>query len=212
MTAPLIGVVDHGAGNLVSIGQGLEAVGARVRIVEGSDDLRGTDGIVLPGVGHTGAAMAGLRDAGLVETLREPVVPLLGICVGLQLLFDASDEDDGACLGVIGGRVTRLVDAPTLPHMGWNPTDLDPNEPLFDGVGTGTPFYYVHSYAPTPSDESVVVARATHGRSFVAAARLGDVVGTQFHPERSGPDGLRVLGNYLRIVAGDLAVPTGAVA
>jgi len=208
----LIGVVDHGAGNLVSIGQGLEAVGATVRVVERPTDLVGVDGIVLPGVGHTGAAMAGLEEANLVAAMREPDVPLLGICVGLQLLFDASDEDDRACLRVIEGRVARLEGAPTLPHMGWNPTDLDPNEPLFDGLATGTPFYYVHSFAPSPSDESLVVARATHGRAFVAAVRKGDAVGTQFHPERSGTDGLRVLGNFLRIVAGELAVPTRAVA
>ncbi len=212
MTTPLIGVVDHGAGNLVSISQGLEAVGARVRIVASPTGLAGLDGIVLPGVGHTGAAMAGLRDANLVEAMRGPDVPLLGICVGLQLLFDGSDEDGGTCLGVIEGRVTRLSDAPTLPHMGWNPTDLDSDEPLFDGLVSGTPFYYVHSFAPSPADDSVVVARATHGRPFVAAARLGDVVGTQFHPERSGSDGLRVLGNFLRIVTGELAVPSRAVA
>ena len=209
---PLIGVVDHGAGNLVSIGQGLEAVGATVRIVESPADLTGTDGIVLPGVGHTGAAMAGLRSAGLVEAMRHPEVPLLGICVGLQLLFDASDEDGGDCLGVIGGRVTRLEGAPTLPHMGWNPTDLDPDEPLFDGLASGTPFYFVHSFAPSPTDESVTAATATHGRQFVAAARQGDIVGTQFHPERSGSDGLRVLGNFLRIVTGELPVPSKAVA
>lgn len=212
MTTPLIGVVDHGAGNLVSISQGLEAVGADVRIVESPADLVGLKGIVLPGVGHTGAAMAGLREASLVEAMREPEVPLLGICVGLQLLFDASDEDGGECLGMIEGRVTRLVDAPTLPHMGWNPTALDPDEPLFDGLESGTPFYYVHSFAPAPADESVVVARATHGRSFVAAVRLGDVVGTQFHPERSGTDGLRVLGNFLRVVTGELAIPSQALA
>lgn len=209
---PKVGVVDHGAGNLVSISQGLDAVGATVRIVESREDLRALDGIVLPGVGHTGAAMDGLRQAGLVEAMREPGVPLLGICVGLQLLFDASDEDGGECLGMIGGRVTRLEGAPTLPHMGWNPTDLDPDEPLFDSLGSGTPFYYVHSFAPAPADESVVVARATHGRPFVAAARLGDVVGTQFHPERSGRDGLRVLGNFLRVVTGELAVPSKALA
>lgn len=212
MSGPLIGVVDHGAGNLVSIGQGLEAVGTTVRIVESPTDLVGVDGVVLPGVGHTGAAMAGLRTAGLVDAMREPEVPLLGICVGLQLLFDGSDEDGGDCLGVIGGRVTLLENAPTLPHMGWNTTDLDADEPLFDGIASGTPFYFVHSFAPSPSDDSVVVARATHGRPFVAAARKGDVVGTQFHPERSGTDGLRVLGNFLRIVTGELAVPARAVA
>jgi imidazole glycerol-phosphate synthase subunit HisH len=210
-TRPLIGVVDHGAGNLVSIGQALEAVGAAVRLVEGPGDLAGTDGIVLPGVGHTGAAMAGLRAAGLVEAMRAPMVPLLGICVGLQVLFEHSDEDGGACLGVIAGRVTRLVDAPTLPHMGWNQLDLVADDPLFEGIADGSLFYFVHSYAPSPTDPSVVVATATHGRPLVAAVRSGAVVGTQFHPERSGADGLRVLGNFLRVVVGDLPVPTGAV-
>lgn len=196
-----IGVIDHGAGNLVSIARGLEAVGATVRLVERAADLAGVDGIVLPGVGHTGAAMRGLRAAGLVEALSETELPLLGICVGLQLFFEASDEDGGESLGLIEGRVQRLVDAPVLPHMGWNRVDLDPAEPIFAGIAPGAHFYFVHSFAPVPADPTVVVATARHGAPLVAAVRRRNLIGTQFHPERSGRDGLALLANFVTHVS-----------
>ncbi len=191
-----IAVVDHGAGNLVSVANALAKVGADVRLATNAAGLTGADGVVLPGVGHTGAAMRNLRAEGLVGPLLDLQVPLLGICVGLQLFFEGSDEDDEPCLGIMEGRVERLVDAPTLPHMGWNAVAFD-GDPLFADLDERTPFYFVHSFAPNPSDESLVVATAEHGARFCVAARSGHVVGTQFHPERSGPAGLRVLSNWL---------------
>lgn len=195
-----IGVIDHGAGNLVSIARALAAVGAEVAIVGNAGDLTGVDGIVLPGVGHTGAAMRALGEAGLVGPLRETDLPLLGICVGLQLFFETSDEDGGASLGLIPGAVRRLVDAPTLPHMGWNRVELSPDEPLFSGIESGAHFYFVHSFAPVPADPATVVATAHHGAPLVAAVRQRNLIGTQFHPERSGADGLRLLDNFLTLV------------
>lgn len=190
-----LAVVDHGAGNLVSIQQGLEAVGAAVTVVS-EPSFDGADGIVLPGVGATRAAMDRLEAAGFVEPLRAWTGPLLGVCVGMQVLFDWSNEDDTECLGLLGGTVERLRSAPRLPHMGWNELTMTRPDPLFDGLGDAPLFYFVHSFAPIPEDPDVVVATATHGTPLVAAVRRGNISGAQFHPERSGTAGLRLLANF----------------
>ena len=143
-----IAVIDHGAGNLVSMEQALRRVGAEpVRIGEGTD-LSAFDGVVLPGVGATGAAMRTLTQRDLVEPVMSYGGPLLGVCVGMQLLFEHSDEDDNPCLGLLPGGVTRL-DASPLPHMGWNEVDGSA-DPLLAGIGAGRTFYFVHSYAGQP--------------------------------------------------------------
>ncbi len=191
-----IAVIDHGAGNLVSIAQGLTRAGADVIIAETPDGLDAADGIVLPGVGTTGAAMQRLTEAGFVAPLRAWDRPLLGICVGLQLFFEHSEEDGTDALGLIKGKVTSLPDAPLLPHIGWNDVSFEP-DPLFAGVASDAPFYFVHSYAVVPDDESVVIARTEYDSPFVAAARSGDTVGVQFHPERSGSAGLQMLANFV---------------
>jgi len=190
-------VIDHGAGNLVSIARGLAAVGAVADVVHSPAGLSGAAGIVLPGVGSAAAAFDRLEESGFVTPLRETALPLLGICVGMQLLFEGSDENDGGGLGLIPGRVSRLVDAPRLPHIGWNDVTLQRPDPLLDGVGIGETFYFVHSYAPVPADPGAVIATTEHGRPFVSAARSGPTAGVQFHPERSGEAGLRVLSNFV---------------
>lgn len=191
-----IAVIDHGAGNLVSIAQGLTQAGADVVIVGSPAGLSDADGIVLPGVGTTGAAMERLHQAGLVEPLQDWTKPLLGICVGLQLFFEHSEEDGTDALGLMQGRVSTLNDPPLLPHIGWNDVSFRP-DPLFAGVPEDATFYFVHSYAVVPSDPSVVIAETEYGQSFVAAARSGNRVGVQFHPERSGPAGLLMLANFV---------------
>ncbi len=196
MSVP-IAVVDHGAGNLVSIAQGLARAGADVAVASGPGELRGAAGVVLPGVGSTGAAMTRLREGGFVEPLREWDGPLLGICVGLQLFFESSEEDGAECLGLLRGGVERLRDAPRLPHIGWNDVTLLRRDPLFEGISTGEPFYFVHSYAPVPADPAVVLGTAEHGRPFPAAVRDGSRIGVQFHPERSAAAGLAMLGNFV---------------
>jgi imidazole glycerol phosphate synthase glutamine amidotransferase subunit len=202
---PRIGVVDYGAGNLVSIEQGLTAAGASARVVGSPGGLADLDGLVVPGVGAAAPAMVRLGRAGLIEPIRawiESERPFLGICLGLQLLFEGSDEDGAETLGVLPGRTVRLTDAPTLPHIGWNQVERRTEHPLFDGVADGSDFYFVHSYAGVPPDDAteVVLAETTHGGTFVSAVARGPLLGVQFHPERSGDDGLTVLRNFARIV------------
>jgi len=148
-----LAVIDHGAGNLVSIQRALEVVGGDPRIAESPDDLVGADAIVLPGVGATGAAMARLEEQDLAEPLRSWDGPLLGICVGMQLLFDRSDEDGGDCLGLVPGSVQAISGRP-LPHMGWNDVWTS-DDPVFDGVAPGSLFTFVHSYAAVPDDPAI---------------------------------------------------------
>lgn len=209
--APLVAVLDYGAANMVSIRQALVVAGARVVVAADASGLRGVDAIVVPGVGAAAPAMAHLRERGLVKPLREWIRadrPCLGICLGFQLFFDRSDEADTETLGVLAGRTVPLQGAPTLPHIGWNTVESVRPHPLFEGIPDGSHFYFVHSYAPVPVDESVVVARTTHGRPFVSAAACGSLYGLQFHPEKSAEAGLRLLANFLGLVAANAGAAT----
>ena len=203
---PRIAVVDYGAGNLVSIDQALRTVGAEVRVVSDPGDFERADAVIVPGVGAAAPAMARLDGRALTEPIRTWIAadrPFLGICLGLQLLFEGSDEDDAATLGVLPGRTRRLEDAPTLPHIGWNQVERTRPHPLFDGIDDGADFYFVHSYAGSLANGAggeVELARTTHGRPFTSAVERGPLLGVQFHPERSGPDGLRLLANFVEIV------------
>jgi imidazole glycerol-phosphate synthase subunit HisH len=192
-----IAVVDHGAGNLVSIAQGLERAGAEVIVADTPDALAGVDGVVLPGVGATASVMEGIRAAGFEEPLGNLDIPLFGICVGMQVLFESSEEDGARCLGLIGGEVRRLRNAPHLPHIGWNELELVGDDPLFEGLGPEPIVYFVHSYAPVAEDAATVIGRSSYDDPFTAAVRSGRVSGTQFHPERSGETGLRILANFV---------------
>jgi len=202
---PLIAVVDYGAGNLVSIDQALTTVGAEVVLARHPDDLAAADGLVVPGVGAAAPAMSRLAKRELVTAILDWIRtdrPYLGICLGLQLLFERSDEDGAETLGILAGRTSRLVDAPTLPHIGWNQVARRREHRLFDGIADGADFYFVHSYAGAPADDGdTVLAETDHGRPFVSAVARGALLGVQFHPERSGADGLRLLENFVAIVA-----------
>jgi glutamine amidotransferase len=205
---PVVAVVDHGAGNLVSIGQAVEAAGAAARIVDRPERLAGADLLLLPGVGTAGPAMRRLRRSGLDRAIVrwiEADRPFLGICLGLQLLFEASDEDGTRTLGVIPGRTVRLDGAPTLPHIGWNQVERRRPHPAFDGVADDADVYFVHSYAGAPEGSTGaawVVGETQHGATFVSAVAHDGVVGLQFHPERSGEVGLGILANVLRRAIG----------
>ena len=200
-----VAVADYGAGNLVSIGRALEVVGAEPIVIRDAEALRGADALIVPGVGAAGPAMERLRRRGLVDPIRSWIAqdrPFLGICLGLQLLFDGSDEDGSATLGALAGRTILLADAPTLPHIGWNTVERTDAHPLFDGIADGAAFYFVHSYVAAPTDSDLVIGDSEHGSRFAAAIAQGNLLGVQFHPERSGPDGLRLLSNFVSIVAG----------
>ncbi len=198
-----IAVLDYGAGNLVSISHALERVGAAVRIASRATELEGAEGLVVPGVGASGPAMAALHRRGLVKPILAAVdrgMPYLGICLGLQLLFERSEEDGANGLAVLRGTVRRLEGAPRLPHIGWNQLERRRDHPLLRGIVDAAACYFVHSYAGVPEDRSVVLAETEHGGRFVSAVASGPLLGVQFHPERSGDDGLRVLANYVELV------------
>jgi imidazole glycerol phosphate synthase glutamine amidotransferase subunit len=198
-----IAVVDYGAGNLVSIDQALRFAGADVVVARRPADLAGADGLVVPGVGAAAPAMARLARRGLVDPIRAWAAadrPFLGICLGMQLLFEGSDEDGAVTFGILAGRTERLVGAPRLPHIGWNGVHRTREHPLFAGIARDAPFYFVHSYAPRPAGPAagdIALAVTEHGGTFASAVARGALAGVQFHPERSGTDGLRLLANFV---------------
>jgi glutamine amidotransferase len=198
-----VALVDHGGGNLVSLRNALQLLRADVQACLGPADLEGVDAIVVPGVGASAPAMARLRRRGLVGPIRDRVAAgawYVGVCLGLQLLFERSDEDGAHMLGLLGGDVVRLSGAPRLPHIGWNVVDRHRDHPVLSGLPDRVPAYFAHSYAPRPTDPGVVVAETEHGGPFPSLVAAGRIVGFQFHPERSGEDGLRMLGNTLALV------------
>jgi glutamine amidotransferase len=201
---PLVAVVDYGAGNLVSIDQALTAVGARVQLVRDGASLPKAELLVVPGVGAAAPAMERLERGRLVEPIVDWIRsgrPYLGICLGLQLLFEGSDEDGAETLGILPGRTVKLRNAPTLPHIGWNQVERRRDHALFAGITDAADFYFVHSYAgvPTGDDgEAAILAETEHGDRFVSAVARENVLGVQFHPERSGGNGLRLLANLVR--------------
>jgi imidazole glycerol-phosphate synthase subunit HisH len=202
VTAPAVVVVDYGSGNLRSAERALAKVGAQVRMVTSAADVGDCDAVVVPGVGAFAACMAGVCASGADELVRTRVQAgraVLGICVGMQVMYEAGDEHgvETKGIGVLPGRVERL-DADVLPHMGWNTVDAPASSQLFSGV-EGERFYFVHSYGVFAGDHhSDGVTIATHGRSsFVAAVERGPLSATQFHPEKSGDAGLHLLENWV---------------
>jgi glutamine amidotransferase len=200
MTRPPVAVLDYGVGNLHSAAKALDRAGAEVRVVPTVAEAGGAAGLVVPGVGAYGACLNGLASAGgaaAVAGWLEGGRPLLGICVGMQLLFEASEEgpvSDG--VGVVPGKIRRLTGDVKIPHIGWDEVSVRPGSRLFAGLGHGTRFYFVHSYAPEP-DGDAVAAVCDYGGRFAAAVEHGNLFGTQFHPEKSGAAGLRLLANFV---------------
>jgi glutamine amidotransferase len=198
----VIAIVDYGMGNRRSVEKAFEHVGAEPRLTADHGVIGAADGIVIPGVGAFPEAMRRLRAAGLDELVRERAaagVPILGLCLGMQLLFESSDEHEGAAgLGLLPGRVTALR-APRVPHIGWNLVTFVRPSPLTDGLGEAAAFYHVHSLVPEPDDEHDVVGRGEYGERFVSIVERGNVMGVQFHPEKSSRDGLALLRNFTRV-------------
>lgn len=190
-------LIDSGGANIGSVRYALERLGVDAPLTADADVIRGADRVILPGVGAAGTAMALLRQRGLVEVIRGLEQPLLGICLGMQLLFDASEEGDVPCLGLLPGTVTRIRGGEGLrvPHMGWNALTPLREHPLLDGIPEGEQAYFVHGYcAPVTAD---TLATCTHGQTFAAVVGRGNRFGAQFHPERSAEVGARLLQNFL---------------
>lgn len=191
-------VVDAGGANLGSVRYALERLGVRARLARDASGLDGADRVILPGVGAAAPAMARLRDTGMDTALRALRVPLMGICLGMQLLYERSEEGGVDCLAILPGTVRALVPAPgaRVPHMGWNRIEPLGASPLLAGIAADARAYFVHGYA-APVDAACVAA-ATHGGRFAAVVARGRACGAQFHPERSGDAGARLLANFLR--------------
>jgi imidazole glycerol-phosphate synthase subunit HisH len=204
MTASIC-ILDYGMGNLRSVEKALEHVGAKATIANDAATIRAADGLILPGVGAFPKAMEGVRELGLDESIgerRDAGVPILGICLGLQLLFDSTTEFGGAGgLGLLPGPVAEL-DAPGLkvPHIGWSPVRWERESRLTEGIESETPFYLVHSFAPRP-EPGDLLGTAAYGARFACAAERDNVFGVQFHPEKSSAAGLRLLSNFAGICA-----------
>ena len=204
MSAPRLALLDYGMGNMRSAEKALEHLGAEVDRTTDTALASRADGLVLPGDGAFPRAARRVRELGFDVLVAERLaagVPVLGICVGMQLLFEGSDELGGAeGLGVLPGRVVAL-DAPGLrvPHIGWSAVRWERAAALTAGLPQPTPMYHVHSFAPVPGRAEDVVGTAEHGARFASVVEHGRLAGTQFHPEKSGPDGLRLLGNFVEL-------------
>ncbi len=210
----MIAIVDYKAGNLTSVQRALEFLGHRSEITDRAERIVAADRVILPGVGAAGATMENLRALGLVDVLRNDVAragkPFLGICIGIQVLFDRSEEDRAECLGIIAGRVARYprsIDGRPLkvPQIGWNRVRqarahrvFAPHR-VFAGVPDSTQFYFVNSYYPIPDDPSIAIGACDYGVPFAAAVARDNVIATQFHLEKSGAAGLKLLDNFCRM-------------
>ena len=192
-------IIDSGGANLASLQFALERLDVRARISSEPAEIAGAPRVVLPGVGSARDAMQRLHAAGLAQRLRHLEQPVLGICLGMQLLYRHSAEGSTECLGVLPGTVGRLSPQPGLPvpHMGWNQLALSASDPLLEGVSSGDYVYFVHSYAAACATETV--ATVNYGVDITAVVRHGNFWGTQFHPERSGAVGARILANFLAV-------------
>lgn len=198
-------VVDYGAGNLRSVARALSHAGVDPLVTEDPEALKGAHGVILPGVGAAGSAMSGLTARRLVDPLRAYVQsgrPLLGVCLGLQVLLSWSEEDGGVeCLGLIPGRVVRFPPGLKIPHIGWNQVNQTAAHPIFAEIPDGADFYFVHGYYPVPDDPAAVIGTTEYGVRFASVIAKANVVATQFHPEKSARDGLQIYQNFANWVS-----------
>ncbi len=202
-----IAILDYGGGNVANARNAFEHEGAHVIITADHETIRRAPGVVLPGVGATADVMGGLEARGLVPIIHEVIdrgtTPFLGICVGLQVLLDHSEEGEThTCLGITPGAVRRLPQGIIVPHMGWNAVRQTQSHPLWDGIADLTPFYFVHSFFCDIGDPIWMAGETAYGVNFASVLARGNVMGTQFHPEKSGMAGLRLLRNFVGIVEG----------
>jgi glutamine amidotransferase len=201
----MIAIIDYDAGNIKSVEKAVQLLGGEVSVTRDPATIMSADHVILPGVGAFGDAMGKLTEYGLVDTIKSVVdsqIPFLGICLGLQLLFDESDEAPGVKgLGILPGKILRIPDAPGLkiPHMGWNSLEIGAGQPLFKGIGNGAYVYFVHSYYLKAENEADVAATTEYSVRIHASVAHENVYACQFHPEKSGRVGLQILGNFLAL-------------
>lgn len=199
-----IAIVDFEAGNLASVKRAVEYLGREAEITQDATVIRQAERVIFPGVGAAGATMANLLSMGLAEVIVTGVFragkPMLGICIGIQIVFDSSEEDDAECLGMLSGKVKRFPGGVGMkvPQIGWNQVWQCKSHPVFEGIVDGAEFYFVNSYYPVPDAEDVVFATTDYGVKFASVVAHENLVATQFHLEKSGPAGLRMLDNFCR--------------
>lgn len=203
MNGPIV-VIDYDAGNLRSVARALAHVGAEPLVSADPDDIERAVGVVLPGVGAAADTMRNLESRNLVGPLRSYIAagrPFLGVCMGLQALFDYSEEGGGQeCMGVFPGQIRRFVagEGRKVPHMGWNTVEWTRPHPVSEGIPDGSAFYFLHGFYPDIADESLALGRTEYGVRFASVVARGNVVATQFHPEKSSDSGLKLYGNFVR--------------
>ncbi|MDD5083078.1 MAG: imidazole glycerol phosphate synthase subunit HisH [Dehalococcoidales bacterium] len=204
----MIAIIDYGASNLRSVVNAVTSLGYQPKVTSNPGDVVRADGVILPGVGAAAGAIRNLERLGLAEAIQKHIAqdrPLLGICLGLQILLSATEEGGGCeCLDIIPGRVRRLPSGLKTPHMGWNQVKQLTSHPIFDGIPDEANFYFVHSYYAEPDDKSLIIGETEYGRSICSVIVRGNLIATQFHPEKSGELGLRLYANFLRRVPGQI--------
>ena len=209
-------VVDYDAGNIRSVAKAIEHVGVKPVITADIPTILAADGVIVPGVGAAGDIMRSLTRLGLHRVIREVIgrgTPFLGVCMGLQVLLTSSDEDNGqACLDIFPGTVRRFGMGLKVPHMGWNQVRFVHDHPLFAGIPDNSHFYFVHSYYADPEDRAIVAGETDYGHPFASVLIRDNVMATQFHPEKSAQDGLRLYRNFSRIVRDGLLETVAAPA
>lgn len=206
MKHDVIAIVDYGEGNLGSVEKALRHVGCNTAITNDSEAIVNADGVVLPGVGAFDDCIMGLRETGVQEPLKEAVaegIPFLGICLGLQMLFEGSEEGDLPGLGILDGKVVRFKHELKIPQIGWNRIDIQADAPHLDGIEDGAWVYFVHSYYVVPEDTGVIATTTDYGIEFCSAVWKDNIFATQFHPEKSQKVGLQILDNFRQIVGGE---------
>lgn len=203
MSSPTIAIVDYQAGNLRSVQKALQRYGANAVITSDPKTIETAQGVVFPGQGASDPSMCALRDRALIDPIKDCIKsgkPFMGVCLGLQLLLDVSDEGVEPGLGVIPGRVKHLPGGLKVPHMGWNEVRFRTEHPVLGGVPDGSHFYFVHSYFADPADGSVVAGTTRYGVEFCSVAAKDNWIAFQFHPEKSGAIGLRLYQNFVELV------------
>ena len=199
----MVVIIDYGAGNLRSVANAVSRLGYEPKVTARPDDVLDARAVILPGVGAAADTMASLERLGLVPAITQFIAedrPFLGVCIGLQILFTSTEEGGWhECLGIVSGRVRRLPSGLKIPHMGWNQVKQKTSHPVFDGIPDEANFYFVHSYHVEPEDKSLVAGETEYGIPICSVIARGNLIATQFHPEKSGEVGLKLYDNFIRL-------------